>query len=154
MVLLCGRGPGPSSCPDTGIRCQREPREQVRKAVIAAIAEARKQNLPMAEAVVDTAGLLVAFERLDRTQTANTGGGTGQGHVGRDIPAADQAFRDALASGGAGLRVLTLRGANAIEGGLPRVIDGKIIGAIGVSGGTPYQDGGVAKLGVNGLAAK
>ena len=154
MVLLYGRCPGPSSCPDTAIRCQREPREQVRKAVIAAIAEARKQNLPMAVAVVDTAGLLVAFERLDHTQTASTGGGTGQGHVGRDIPAADQGFSGRIGQRGEGLRVLTLRGANAVEGGLPRVIDGKIIGAIGVSGGTPDQDGGVAKLGVNGLAAK
>lgn len=63
-------------------------------------------------------------------------------------------FQDALAGGGAGLRILTLRGANAVEGGLPIVVDGKIIGAIGVSGGSAEQDGVVAKAGPDGLAAK
>jgi glc operon protein GlcG len=54
-------------------------------------------------------------------------------------------FQDAVAGGGAGLRVLTLRGANAVEGGLPLVVEGKIVGAIGVSGGSAEQDGVVAK---------
>jgi uncharacterized protein GlcG (DUF336 family) len=61
-------------------------------------------------------------------------------------------FQDALAGGGAGLRILNLRGASAVEGGLPIVIDGKIAGGIGVSGGSPEQDGGVAKAGTDGLA--
>ncbi len=61
-------------------------------------------------------------------------------------------FQDVLAAGGAGLRVLTLRGANAVEGGVPVVVDGKIIGAIGVSGGSAEQDGVVAKAGTDGLA--
>jgi uncharacterized protein GlcG (DUF336 family) len=59
-----------------------------------------------------------------------------------------------VAGGGVGLRVLTLRGATAVEGGLPLTMDGKIIGAIGVSGGSSEQDGGVAKAGVDALAAK
>ena len=63
-------------------------------------------------------------------------------------------FQDGLAAGGAGLRLLTLRGAVAVEGGLPLTVDGKIIGAIGVSGGTPGQDGVVAKAGVDAMAAK
>jgi len=63
-------------------------------------------------------------------------------------------FQDGLAAGGAGLRLLTLRGAVAVEGGLPLTVDGKIIGAIGVSGGTPEQDGVVAKAGVDAMAAK
>jgi glc operon protein GlcG len=54
-------------------------------------------------------------------------------------------FQDAVAGGGAGLRVLTLRGANAVESGLPLVVEGKIVGAIGVSGGSAEQDGVVAK---------
>ena len=45
--------------------------EQARKALAAAIADARRQNLPMAVAIVDTAGQLVAFERMDNTQTAS-----------------------------------------------------------------------------------
>jgi glc operon protein GlcG len=128
--------------------------EQARKAVVAAIAEARKQNLSMAVAVVDTAGMLVAFERLDNTQTASTAVAQDKATSAAIYRRPTKAFQDALAGGGAGLRVLTLRGANAVEGGVPLVIDGKIIGAIGVSGGTPDQDGGVAKAGVDGLAVK
>ena len=63
-------------------------------------------------------------------------------------------FQDALAAGGAGRRILTLRYANAVEGGLPIVVDGRIVGAIGVSGGSAEQDGSVAKAGLDGLAAK
>ena len=59
-----------------------------------------------------------------------------------------------LAAGGVGLRVLTLRGANTVEGGVPIVIDGKIVGAIGVSGGTSEQDGVVAKAALDAMAAK
>jgi uncharacterized protein GlcG (DUF336 family) len=59
-----------------------------------------------------------------------------------------------VAGGGVGLRVLTLRNANAVEGGIPLMMDGKIIGAIGVSGGSSDQDGVVAKAGVDALAAK
>ena len=58
-------------------------------------------------------------------------------------------FQDLVAGGGVGLRVLTLRGAVAVEGGLPIVMDGKIIGAIGVSGGSSEQDGVVAKAGLD-----
>ena len=59
-----------------------------------------------------------------------------------------------MAGGGVGLRVLTLRGAVAVEGGLPLTVDGKIIGAIGVSGGSAEQDGVVAKAGADAMAAK
>jgi glc operon protein GlcG len=54
-------------------------------------------------------------------------------------------FQDALASGGAGLRVLGLRGADPVEGGVPLLIDGKVVGAIGVSGDTSDHDGVCAK---------
>jgi glc operon protein GlcG len=62
-----------------------------------------------------------------------------------------QAFQDTLAAGGDGLRVLHLKGAVAVEGGVPLVIDGKIVGAIGVSGGTSPQDGQCAKAGADAL---
>ena len=58
-------------------------------------------------------------------------------------------FQDLVAGGGVGMRVLTLRGATAVEGGLPITVDGKIIGAIGVSGGSSEQDGVVAKAGLD-----
>jgi glc operon protein GlcG len=128
--------------------------EQARKALAAAVAEARKQNLPMAVAIVDNAGQLVAFERMDNTQTGSIGVSQDKAVSAAMYRRPTKAFQDALAGGGAGLRVLTLRGANAVEGGLPIIVDGKIMGAIGVSGGSAEQDGVVAKAGLDGLAAK
>lgn len=128
--------------------------DQARKAVAAAAADARRQNLPMAISVVDTAGQLVLFERMDNTQTASTNVSQDKASSSAMYRRPTKAFQDALAAGGAGLRVLTLRGANSVEGGLPLVVDGRIIGGIGVSGGTSEQDGVVAKAGADALAAK
>ena len=55
-------------------------------------------------------------------------------------------FQDTLAAGGDGLRTLGLIGAVPVEGGFPLVMDGKIVGAVGVSGGTSAQDAQCAKL--------
>lgn len=123
--------------------------EQARKAVAAAVAESRKMNLPMAIAVVDTAGQLVAFERMDNTQTASVAVAQDKAVSAAMYRRPTKVFQDVLAAGGEGLRVLTLRGANAVEGGIPLMQDGKIIGAIGVSGGTAQQDGVVAKAGAD-----
>jgi uncharacterized protein GlcG (DUF336 family) len=108
----------------------------------------------MAVAVVDTAGQLVVFERMDNTQTASTAAAQDKAVSAAMYQRPTKAFQDLVAGGGVGLRVLTLRGATAVEGGLPLTMDGKIIGAIGVSGGSSEQDGGVAKAGVDALAAK
>lgn len=126
--------------------------EQARKVLVAAVADSRKQNLPMAVAIVDTAGQLVAFERMDNTQTASTFVAQDKAASAAMFRRPTKAFQDAVASGGAGLRVLGLRGASPVEGGLPIVVDGKIIGGIGVSGGTSEQDGVVAKAGLDALA--
>ena len=126
--------------------------EQARKAVAAAVAEGRKINVPMAIAVVDNAGQLVGFERMDNTQTASVGIAQDKAMSAATYRRSTKVFQDALAGGGAGLRILNLRGASAVEGGLPLVIDGKIAGGIGVSGGSPEQDGVVAKAGTDGLA--
>ncbi len=125
--------------------------ETARKVLAGAVAEARKQNLPMAIAVVDNAGQLVAFERMDNTQTASTAIAQDKGVSAAMYRRPTKAFQDVLAAGGVGLRVLTLRGAVAVEGGVPLVVDGKIIGAIGVSGGSSEQDGVVAKGGTDAL---
>lgn len=108
--------------------------EQARKAVAAAMVEARKNNWPVAIAVVDNAGMLVAYERMDNTQTASV-----QVLIDKAASAAmyrrsTKVFQDAVTGGGMGVRVLGLRGASPIEGGLTLMLDGKIIGGIGVSG--------------------
>jgi glc operon protein GlcG len=126
--------------------------EQARKTVAAAIAEARRLNLPMAVAVVDNAGQLVAFERMDNTQTASTGIAQDKAMSAAMYRRPTKVFQDLVAGGGVGLRVFSLRGANAVEGGVPLVVDGKIIGGLGISGGTSEQDGVVAKAGTDGLA--
>lgn len=128
--------------------------EQARKAIAGAVADARKQNLPMAIAVVDTAGQLVAFERMDNTQFGSIAVSQDKANSAALYRRSTKVFQDALAAGGAGLRILTLRGANAVEGGIPLIIDGKIIGAIGVSGGSAEQDGVVAKAGLDAMIAK
>ena len=150
FTLLCGlAGTAAAQVPQYGANVNHD---QARKAVAAAIADARKQNLPMAVAVVDTAGQLVAFERMDNTQTASVAVAQDKAVSAAMYRRPTKVFQDAVAGGGAGLRVLTLRNANAVEGGLPLVVDGKIIGAIGVSGGSAEQDGVVAKAGIDGLA--
>ncbi len=126
--------------------------DQARKLVAGAVADARKQNLPMAIAIVDNSGMLVAFERMDNTQTASTRVSQDKAVSAAMYRRPTKAFQDVLAAAGPGLRVLTLRDANAVEGGLPIVVDGKIIGGIGVSGGTSEQDGVVAKAGLDALA--
>lgn len=60
-------------------------------------------------------------------------------------------WEDLLAQGGMNLRLLRLTGANPLEGGLPIVADGKIIGAIGVSGGTSQQDAQIARAGLEAM---
>jgi uncharacterized protein GlcG (DUF336 family) len=127
--------------------------EQARKAVAAAMAEAIKIKVPMAVAVVDTAGQLVAFERTDNTQTASIAVAQDKAVSSAMYRRPTETFQDALAGGGAGLRMLTLRNANGVKGGIPLSVDGKIIGAIGVSGGNVDQDAQCAKAGVDALAA-
>ena len=128
--------------------------EQARKAIAAGQAEARKNSWPVAIAIVDNAGQLVAFEKMDNTQTASV-------EVAQDKAVSAAIYRrttkevqDGLAGGGAGLRLLALRGMSPVEGGIPLVIDGKIVGGIGVSGVTSEQDGQVAKAGADALSAK
>jgi uncharacterized protein GlcG (DUF336 family) len=125
--------------------------DQARRAIAGAMAEARRINVPMAIAVVDTSGRLVAFEKMDNTQTASIDVAQDKAVSAAIYRRPTKAFQDGVAAGGAGLRILTLRGASAVEGGLPLTDGGRIIGAIGVSGGSAEQDGVVAAGGVGAL---
>ena len=123
--------------------------EQARKAVAAGVAEARKNNWPVAIAVVDNAGMLVAYERMDNTQTASVQVSIDKAASAAMYRRSTKVFQDAVTGGGTGVRVLALRGASPIEGGLTLMVDGKIIGGIGVSGVNSDQDAVVAKAGVD-----
>jgi uncharacterized protein GlcG (DUF336 family) len=123
--------------------------ENARKAAAAALSEARKNNWTMAAAVVDTAGDLVFFEKVDGTQAASTLIAVDKARSAVRFKRPTKALQDVLAAGGDGLRLLALQGAVPVEGGIPLLMDGKIVGAIGVSGGTSAQDGQCAKAGAD-----
>jgi uncharacterized protein GlcG (DUF336 family) len=117
----------------------------------AAIAEARKNNWAMAVAVVDTGGILVYFERMPDTQLGSVQVAMDKAKSAALFRRPTKAFQDTLAAGGAGLRILGLAGAVPVEGGIPIIVDGKIIGAIGASGGSSDQDGHTAQAGASTL---
>jgi glc operon protein GlcG len=120
-------------------------------AAAAAIVEARDNTWDMAVAIVDTAGSLVYFEKMDDTQAGSVIVAQAKARSAALFKRPTKAFQDALAAGGDGLRVLGLEGAVPIEGGAPLFVGGKIAGAIGVSGGTSAQDGQCAQAGVAAL---
>ena len=121
--------------------------EDAKKAAAPAIAEARKNNWNMAVAIVDTAGNLVYFEKMDGTQGASVNIAQDKARSSALFKRPTKALQDALAAGGEGWRMLGLQGAVPVEGGVPLVIQGKMVGAIGVSGGTSAQDAQCAAAG-------
>ena len=123
--------------------------ENARKAAAPALAEAEKNHWNMAVAIVDTGGNLVYYEKMDNTQIASATVAIEKARCAAIFKRPTKAFQDTLAAGGDGLRVLSLKGVVASEGGIPLVMDGKIVGAIGVSGGTSPQDGQCAKAGAD-----
>ena len=125
--------------------------DTAKKVAASAISEARKNNWTMAVAIMDTGGHLVYFEKMDGTQTGSVRVAISKGRSAVLFKRPTKAFQDMVAAGGEGLRMLRLEGAVPIEGGLPLLMDGKIVGAIGVSGGTSQQDGVVAKAGADTL---
>jgi glc operon protein GlcG len=125
--------------------------EQAKKVIAAAEAEAQKNNLFVVITVVDTGGYVVATHRLDNTQLGSIPVAEGKARTAVLYRRSSKVFEDAIAGGGIGLRVLGLQGAVPYEGGVPIIVDGKIIGAIGVSGMLPQQDGQVANAGASGL---
>ena len=118
--------------------------ETALKVVAAAEVEAKKQNWPVAITVVDYAGFLVAFHRLDNTQLGSVEVSLEKAKTSALFRRATRTYEDTLAQGGANLKVLRVP-ALPIEGGLPIIRDGKIIGAIGVSGVKSTEDAQVAR---------
>jgi uncharacterized protein GlcG (DUF336 family) len=125
--------------------------ETAKKIATSAIAEARKNSWTMAVAITDTGGSLVYFEKMDGTQTGSVRVAIGKSRSAVLFKRPTKVFQDVVAAGGEGIRYLVLEGAVPIEGGLPLLMDGKSVGAIGVSGGTSQQDGVAAKAGADTL---
>jgi uncharacterized protein GlcG (DUF336 family) len=125
--------------------------DEARKPAAAARAEAAKNKWTMAIAIVDTSGNLVYYEKMDNTQIASATVAIDKARSAVLYKRPTKAFQDGLAAGGVGLRLLRLQGAMPVEGGQPLVADGKIIGAIGVSGDSSEHDNQCATAGVAAL---
>jgi glc operon protein GlcG len=123
--------------------------ENAKKAAAPALAEAAKNNWRVAVAIVGPAGTLIYYEKMDNTQLGSAEVAIDKARTATLFKRPTKAFQDALAAGGEGLRLLTLKGVVAAEGGIPLVMDGKIVGAIGVSGATSAQDAQCAKAGAD-----
>jgi len=119
--------------------------DNAKKTVMPALAEAAKNNWLIAVAVVDPGGNLVYYEKMDNTQLGSANVSIDKARSAASFKRPTKAFQDALAAGGEGLRILGLQAAVPVDGGIPLVSDGKIVGAIGVSGATSAQDGQCAK---------
>ncbi len=125
--------------------------ETAKKAAAAALTETRKNNWNMAVAVVDPSGNLIYYEKMDDTQLASAKISINKARSAALFKRPTKAFQDALAGGGIGLRVLGLEGAVPVEGGVPLIVEGKIIGAIGMSGDTSEHDAQCARAGADAL---
>ena len=122
-----------------------------KKAAAAALAEAQKMNVPMVVAITDTSGNVLYLERMDNSILGGVLVAPQKARSAALYKRATKAFEEAITPGGVGVRFLRLEGAVPIEGGLPLIIDNKIVGAIGMSGGTGVQDGIAAKAGADAL---
>jgi len=128
--------------------------ETAQKMVAAAVAEARKLGLQEAVAVVDSGGRLVAFVRMDNTQLASIDIAMGKAVTANNVKRPTKALQDSVAPGSSTPRMSGLPGILPIDGGLPIVIEGKIVGAIAAAGATAAQDGEVAAAGLAAITPK
>jgi glc operon protein GlcG len=125
--------------------------EQAKRVADAALAPARANGWTVVVAIVDTGGYLVYLEKLDQTQVGSIGIAEDKARSSAIFKRPTKMFHERLARGGDGMIVLGLRGAIPVEGGLPIVVDGKLIGALGVSGGSSAEDEVCAEAGASAL---
>lgn len=124
--------------------------EDAKKVAAAAVAEVAKAgSAPDAIAIVDHGGFLIYFERMDNTQLGSVEIAIEKARSAALFRRPTKVFEDALAGGRNA--ILALHGAVPLEGGVPIISGGKIVGAIGASGGTAPQDGQVAKAGADAI---
>ena len=120
--------------------------DQAKKIAAGAVAESQKNGWRMAIAVVDNHGFLVYFERMADTQTASVQIAIDKAKTAAMFRRPSKAFEDGIAKGRNAL--LGLTGATPIEGGVPIMVGGKVIGGIGVSGANADQDAAAAMAGL------
>lgn len=126
--------------------------EQAKKAMAAAEAEQAKNNWYMVIAIVDSGGRLVMLHRGENAQYGSIDVAREKAETAVAFRRPTKVWQDLIAQGGVHLRLLNITGnAGVLEGAVPIVVDGKVIGGIGASGGTSAQDAVVAEAGANAL---
>jgi glc operon protein GlcG len=125
--------------------------EAAEKIAAAAAVEAEKRNATVVIAVVDDGGYPIVIKRLNNTQVASVDVGIGKARTAAIFRRPSRDFEEQIKNGR--VASLVLPGATPLQGGLPLAVDGKVIGAIGVSGNTPQEDEDIAMAGVKAFAA-
>jgi glc operon protein GlcG len=123
--------------------------ETAKKVAAAVAAEGTKNSWNVVIAIVDNHGYLIYYEMMDDTQTAAAIAAVEKARTSAGYRRPSKEFEDNIVAGRNA--ILGLPGATPVEGGIPLVVGGKMIGAIGVSGVTSPQDGQIAKAGVDSL---
>jgi glc operon protein GlcG len=124
--------------------------EQAKKVMAGAEAEAKKNNWPVVITILDSGGNLVMLQRLDNAQWGSIEIAKEKARSAVALRRPTKALQDLIAQGGANLRLLNI-GYSVLEGGIPIVVDGKIIGSVGVSGVTSQQDAQIAQAGIDAM---
>jgi glc operon protein GlcG len=124
--------------------------EAAKKMAAAGEAEARQNGWNIAIAIVDANGGLILFHKLDETQPGSIAVAQGKARAAALFKRPSKAMEEAIAGGK--LAFLAIDGIVPMQGGLPVVVDDKVIGAVGVSGVTSAQDEQVAQAALGGLS--
>ena len=125
--------------------------ENARKVMAAAEAEAVKNNWAVVIVIIDSGGHLVMLHRRDDVQLSSIEISQGKAKTALMFKRPSKVLDDAISGGGPGLRFLALKDIVPLEGGIPLLLDGKIVGAIGVSGVLSSQDAQTARAGAEAL---
>jgi glc operon protein GlcG len=125
--------------------------DAAKKIAAAAAADAKAKGARVVIAVVDDGGNLILLERLDDTQVASVNVGIGKARTAAIFRRPSKVFEDQIRDGR--VAALALPGATPLQGGIPIIHEGKVIGAIGVSGESPAQDEEIAKAGAEAAKA-
>jgi uncharacterized protein GlcG (DUF336 family) len=125
--------------------------EQAKKIMAGAEAEANKNKWNVVIIVLDSGGNLVMLHRMDGAQWGSIEVAREKAYSAVAFRRPSKVFEEGLGQGGMNLRILRLTGASPFEGGLPIVVDGKLIGAVGVSGVLSTQDGQIGRAGIEAL---
>ena len=125
--------------------------DQAKRVMAAAELEAAKNSWQVGITILDSGGNTVMFHKGDNAQLSAETVSAGKARTALQFKHPSKALDDAISAGGAGMRLLALKDITPIEGGLPIVVDGKIVGAIGVSGVLSAQDTQIALTGIAAL---